>query len=150
MADVVSPEKRSRMMSGIRSTNTKPELTVRKSLHRRGFRYRLHDKRLTGKPDLVLPKHNAVIFVNGCFWHGHNCKLFKLPKSNHLFWSEKIHANKSRDEKNCHKLLEQGWKVITIWECALRGTNEAARQKLFDLVEESIKEKSGRMTFTYE
>ncbi len=124
MSDIVSPETRSLMMSGIRGENTKPEMIVRKALHRMGFRYRLHDKTLLGKPDLVFPKYKTVIFVNGCFWHGHECKLFKWPKSNKKFWKEKITGNKLRDSKNCEQLDKQGWNVITVWECSLRGTPE--------------------------
>ncbi|AMO67334.1 MULTISPECIES: very short patch repair endonuclease [Spongiibacteraceae] len=121
MTDVVSPKKRSEMMSGIRGKNTKPELIVRQELHRRGFRYRLHHKGLPGKPDLVFPKYKTVIFVNGCFWHGHNCKLFKWPKSNPQFWKEKISGNQVRDEKQRKALEEGGWQVITVWECSLKG-----------------------------
>ena len=121
MTDIVSPEQRSRMMSGIKGKNTKPELIVRKELFRRGFRYRLHCKNLPGKPDLVFPKYRAVIFVNGCFWHCHDCSLFKWPKSNSEFWKEKITGNINRDKKNCEQLVNQGWRVTTIWECALKG-----------------------------
>jgi len=121
MVDIVSPEHRSRMMSGIRGKNTKPELVVRKELFRRGFRYQLHRKDLPGKPDLVFPKYNAVIFVNGCFWHGHDCKLFKWPKSNPEFWREKINSNKERDARNTTQLRDGGWRVITVWECILKG-----------------------------
>ena len=93
MADVVDRKTRSRMMSGIRGKNTRPELLIRKGLHARGFRFRLHDKRLPGKPDLVLPKYSAVIFVHGCFWHGHDCHLFKWPQSRREFWRKKITRN---------------------------------------------------------
>ncbi len=121
MSDIVSPEKRSEMMAGIKGKDTQPEVIVRKGLFRYGFRYRLHDKKLPGKPDLTFPKYKAVIFVNGCFWHGHDCKLFKWPKSNPEFWKKKITGNKERDKKNIHLLREQGWRTITIWECALKG-----------------------------
>lgn len=120
MADVVDPATRSRMMSGIRGKNTKPELMIRKALHARGFRYRLHCK-LPGKPDLCLPKHRAVIFVHGCFWHGHDCHLFKWPSTRPEFWREKIARNRAVDAAAVEKLLAEGWRVATVWECALKG-----------------------------
>lgn len=109
------------MMSGIRGKNTKPEMIVRQELFKRGFRYRIHRKDLPGKPDLVFPMYNAAIFVNGCFWHGHDCKLFKWPKQNQEFWKDKIIGNRNRDQKNVNLLSGQGWRVLTIWECAFRG-----------------------------
>lgn len=121
MADTVSAEVRSRMMSGIRGKNTKPELAIRKGLHAAGFRYRLHDVRLPGKPDLVLPKFRAVIFVHGCFWHGHECHLFKMPSSNTTFWQEKIAGNIARDRLAVEGLERAGWRIATVWECALKG-----------------------------
>ena len=121
MVDVVSPEKRSEMMSGIKGKNTKPEIIVRKALFKRGFRYRLHYKSLPGKPDIVFPKYKAVIFVNGCFWHGHDCYSFKWPKSNPEFWKEKITDTIGRDKRNHKKLKDSGWRIYTIWECALKG-----------------------------
>lgn len=121
MADVVDTKTRSRMMSGIRGKDTKPELVIRKKLHALGFRYKLHDKKLPGKPDLVFPKYNAVIFVNGCFWHGHNCHLFKWPTSREEFWRNKITRTKEKDRENIEKLLKDGWRILQIWECALKG-----------------------------
>lgn len=121
MVDVVTAEQRSRMMAGIRGKNTKPEIIVRTGLFKRGFRYRLNDKRLPGKPDLVFPKYGAVIFINGCFWHKHNCHLFKWPKTNSEFWKKKLTANAERDRKNVALLRESGWRVSTVWECALKG-----------------------------
>lgn len=109
------------MMSAIRGKDTGIELQIRHKLHRKGFRYRLHDRDLPGRPDLVLPKYQAAIQVNGCFWHGHGCHLFKLPSSNQEFWAEKIQKNSSRDSRNRQLLEEQGWRVLDIWECALRG-----------------------------
>lgn len=149
MVDLVSPGKRSRMMSGIRGTDTKPELLVRKALHARGFRFRLHGKGLAGKPDLVLSKYRTVIFVHGCFWHVHKCKLFKWPKSNKEFWRKKLTGNKERDNKNIALLLEDGWRVIVIWECALRGKSEEQKQKLFEMLGKDIKERGPRMTNIY-
>lgn len=123
--DIVSEETRSYIMSKIHSKDTKPELIVRKALFAKGFRYRIHDKRLPGKPDIVLPKYKTVIFVNGCFWHGHddNCPIYKPPKSNVEFWQTKIEKNRKRDVKNLKLLKGMGWKVITIWECLLKGKN---------------------------
>ncbi len=136
MVDVVSPETRSRMMSGIRGKDTKPELLIRKSLFREGYRYRLYHKTMPGKPDLVLKKYRAVIFINGCFWHGHDCKLFKWPKTRMDFWKKKIEGNRLRDEKVKQELLSSGWRVMTIWECATRGTERIA---LSEIVQEIIK-----------
>lgn len=108
-------------MSGIRGKNTKPELTVRKALHARGFRYRIHCKNLPGNPDLCLPKYRAVIFVHGCFWHGHDCHLFKWPKTRPEFWREKVARNRIVDSVALEKLSAEGWRVATVWECALKG-----------------------------
>ena len=119
--DIVSKEKRSEMMSGIKGKNTRPELLVRHGLHRMGFRYRLHDKRLPGKPDLVFPKYKATIQVQGCFWHGHDCHLFKWPKTRREFWKSKIRKNIERDSRNRYLLGDSGWRICTVWECALRG-----------------------------
>jgi DNA mismatch endonuclease, patch repair protein len=121
MADIVSPEKRSLMMAGIRGKNTKPELAVRSGLHALGFRYRLHCASLPGKPDLVFPGCKAVIFVHGCFWHLHDCHLFKWPKSRSAFWRQKITANAKTDENHLANLRQDGWRILVIWECALKG-----------------------------
>jgi len=121
MVDVVDTETRSRMMSGIRGRNTRPEIIVRSLLHRQGFRFRLHVRELPGKPDIVLPKYCAVIFVHGCFWHGHDCPLFRLPSTRREFWQEKIESNRQRDAAAEAALLAGGWRVATVWECALRG-----------------------------
>ena len=120
MADVHTPEQRSYNMSRIHSKNTKPEELVRKFLFSQGFRYRKNDAKLPGKPDIVLPKYKAVIFVNGCFWHGHEgCRYFVWPKNNAEFWKEKITGNVQRDKHNHQLLANQGWRVIEIWECQL-------------------------------
>ncbi|MXP10093.1 DNA mismatch endonuclease Vsr [Altererythrobacter halimionae] len=124
MADIVSKAKRSRMMSGIRSKNTRPELIVRSALHSRGFRYRLHDPNLPGKPDLVFPSLKSAIFVNGCFWHGHSCNLFRLPKTNTDFWAGKIEANRMRDARVRERLDAIGLRHFTVWECSLRGRSQ--------------------------
>lgn len=121
MADVHTPEQRSFNMSRVRSKDTKPEMTVRKFLHGRGFRYRLHDKKLPGKPDVVLPKYKTVIFVHGCFFHGHEgCRYFVVPKTRTEWWLDKINGNRRRDAENYVKLTEAGWRVITIYECELK------------------------------
>ena len=119
MADVVDKETRSRMMSGIRSKDTKPELLVRRVLHRAGYRYRLHAKDLPGKPDIILRKYKTVIFVHGCFWHHHDCKNFKWPKTREDFWRKKIDGNVARDRENYSKLGALDWRVIVIWECQI-------------------------------
>ncbi len=119
--DVVDKQKRSEMMSGIKGKDTRGELAIRKGLHKLGFRYQLHRKDLPGKPDLVFPKYHAAIFVNGCFWHAHGCHLFKWPSTRIEFWAEKIGSNKIRDERNTQAYISMGWKVLTIWECALKG-----------------------------
>jgi DNA mismatch endonuclease (patch repair protein) len=121
MADIVSQEKRSQMMAGIKGKNTRPELLIRKALHKQGFRYRLHGKKLAGKPDLVFPKYKAVLFIHGCFWHGHDCHLFKWPSTRVNFWKEKITRNHQVDENAQDKLFSEGWRVGVIWECSLRG-----------------------------
>ncbi len=121
MADIVTAEVRSRMMSGIRGTNTKPELLLRKGLHAMGFRFRLHDRSLPGKPDIVLPRYKAIIFAHGCFWHGHGCHLFKWPSTRPEFWQAKIARNRAVDERTDAALTEAGWRQAVVWECALKG-----------------------------
>lgn len=121
MADIVTPEKRSLMMAGIRGKHTKPELLIRKALHAKGWRYRLHGTTLPGKPDLIFTRLKAVIFVNGCYWHGHHCHLFRLPSSRTEFWAEKIGRNQERDAEVRQKLNALGWRHLTVWECALKG-----------------------------
>ena len=120
MADNHSKEVRSRNMSRIRSTDNKPEEIVRKFLFSQGFRYRKNDKKLPGKPDIVLPKYRTVIFVNGCFWHKHDCPSFVWPSSNQDYWRPKILGNVERDKKNAEQLRSQGWNVIVVWECELK------------------------------
>lgn len=120
-ADVVTPEARSRMMAGIRGKDTKPELLIRSALHRAGFRFRLHQTSLPGKPDLVLPRYQAAIFVHGCFWHGHDCHLFRWPATREAFWREKIGRNIARDSQQMADLAGAGWRVAVVMECALKG-----------------------------
>ncbi len=121
MADIVPAHVRSRMMSGIRGKDTKPELLVRRALHAAGFRYRLHERTLPGKPDMVFPKYSAAVFVHGCFWHGHDCHLFRMPSTRTEFWQAKISGNVARDVRAITLLRETGWRVGTVWECALKG-----------------------------
>lgn len=130
MTDVHDKKTRSYNMSQIKGKNTRPELLVRKFLFANGFRYRLHDKKLPGKPDIVLPKYKTVIFVNGCFWHGHeNCKYFVVPKSRTEWWLNKINSNITNDIKKHSALLTQGWEIITIWECELKPARLAETLK---------------------
>lgn len=127
MADNHSKEIRSMNMSHIRSKNSKPEETVRKYLFSKGFRYRKNVASLPGKPDIVLSKYKTVIFVNGCFWHKHNCKRFVWPSSNIDYWKPKILGNVERDLKNTALLKEMGWRVIVVWECELKKSTSEAR-----------------------
>jgi len=123
LADIVDAKTRSRMMAGIRGKNTKPEVTLRKALHSMGYRFRLHHKDLPGRPDIVLPRYRAVILVDGCFWHGHTCKAFRLPNTRREFWETKINQNKIRDENVKQQLTVMGWRIARVWECTLRGKN---------------------------
>lgn len=123
MSDILTASQRHRCMSRIRGKNTKPEILVRKGLHARGFRFRLHNKKLPGRPDIVLPKYGVAIMVNGCFWHGHNgCQYATKPKSNVEFWETKIARNRHRDEVTTAHLEALDWTVMTIWECELRNS----------------------------
>lgn len=125
MADIVNKQTRSRMMAGIRGKDTQPELALRRALHARGFRFRLHGKNIRGRPDLVLPKHQAVIFVHGCFWHRHDrCRFASTPATRADFWQTKFAANVARDRAAIGELAESGWRVATIWECALRKAEQ--------------------------
>lgn len=126
MADTVSPEKRAAIMRAVKAKNTKPELSVRKALFALGYRYRLHVEDLPGKPDLVFPKHRAVLFVHGCFWHGHDCaRGARAPKTNAAYWREKIARNKERDADHQSALAAAGWRVIVVWECEIRDLDPA-------------------------
>jgi DNA mismatch endonuclease (patch repair protein) len=128
MSDVFSPEKRSWIMSRIKGLDTKPELKVRKLVHGMGYRFRLRSCNLPGKPDITLPKYKKVIFVNGCFWHGHNsCKRAKKPSSNIDFWEKKINSNKKRDHVNSSKLKKMGWQVLVIWQCETKNNEKLCK-----------------------
>lgn len=134
MTDVVDKATRRRMMSSIRGKDTKPEVLIRKALHAQGFRYRLHDKALPGKPDLVFPKYKAVVFIHGCFWHGHDCRYFKVPQTRTAFWVDKIAGNQRRDARQLALLNNTGWRVLVVWECATRKNKTLAKDLLIDYV----------------
>lgn len=130
--DIVDSKTRSRMMSGIRAKNTKLEVRLRKALFARGFRYRLHATSLPGKPDMALPRYRAVVFVHGCFWHGHDCPLFRLPGTRTDWWRAKIEKNRQRDQQVADALRERGWRQAHIWECAVRGPNSRSAAEVAD------------------
>lgn len=135
MTDLVSTAKRSEMMAGIKARDTKPELLIRRGLWARGYRYRKHVRDLPGKPDLVFSRYRAVIFVHGCFWHRHDCPLFKWPSSRQEFWRNKLNGNAKRDEDQLQALEKQGWRVLIIWECALKGRGRHDPDSVLDAVE---------------
>lgn len=142
MSDVMTSEQRSRCMAAVKGKDTKPEMIVRKYLFSQGLRFRVQVRKLPGNPDIVLPKYKTVIFVNGCFWHGHEgCKYFRLPKSNVEFWKEKIERNIERDRESMRALLDLGWKVIRVWECELR--NKANREETLNKIYNSITSSDG-------
>ena len=142
MADVKTPEERSRNMAAVKGKDTKPEMIVRKYLFSRGLRFRVQVRKLPGTPDIVLPKYKTAIFVNGCFWHGHEgCKYFRLPKSNVEFWKEKIERNIERDKESMQALFDLGWKVVRVWECELR--NKANREETLNKIYTSITSPDG-------
>ncbi|MCM1077375.1 MAG: very short patch repair endonuclease [Bacteroides sp.] len=137
MTDVMTPEERSRCMAAIHGRNTRPEMTVRKFLFAKGLRYRVNNRKLPGTPDIVLKKYRTVIFVDGCFWHGHkDCRYFRIPKSNENFWRHKINLNIARDYRNDVELRLLGWRVIRVWECSLRTADERAKvlETLYDKI----------------
>lgn len=137
MADIKTQEERSRNMAAIKGKDTKPEIIVRKYLFSRGLRFRIHVRKLPGNPDIVLPKYKTIIFVNGCFWHGHdNCKYFRLPKSNIAFWKDKIERNIARDTRTDTQLKSLGWRVIRVWECDIKTITECEKflAKLYDTI----------------
>lgn len=134
MVDVLTPEQRRLNMSRIKATNTKPELFVRKALHALGYRFRLHRCDLPGCPDIVLPKYRVVIFVHGCFWHGHECPMFKLPTTRAAFWQKKIDQNQRRDKRVQAELIRSHWRVLTVWECALRGPRRQSPETVMNRI----------------
>lgn len=129
MADNLTPKERSERMSRVRGKDTKPEMRLRRLVHGMGFRYRLHAKKLPGKPDMVFASRRAVIFMHGCFWHRHEgCRLARMPKSKIDFWEEKLETNRHRDLENQERLRELGWRVLVIWECELKDLDGTARR----------------------
>jgi DNA mismatch endonuclease, patch repair protein len=136
MPDCFDPATRSRIMASIHGQNTKPEILLRKALFARGFRYSLHPKNLMGHPDIFLPKWGAVIFVHGCFWHGHNCGHVRLPRSNSHFWKKKITKNIARDKQTVDSIAKDGWRVCCVWECALKYKRPRDINNLADKVTE--------------
>lgn len=127
--DVFSKQKRSEVMRAVKGANTKPEIALRKALFAKGFRYRLNVRGLPGKPDLVFPKYRVVVFVHGCFWHGHHCSRgSRVPKTNRAYWTAKIARNRERDKKNAAALRKAGWRVFTVWECKLKNLDATAQQ----------------------
>lgn len=137
MTDVMTPEQRSRCMAAIKGKDTKPEMIVRKYLFSRGLRYRVSNRKLPGSPDIVLKKHKTIVFIDGCFWHGHEgCKYFKIPKTNVEFWERKISHNKARDISDTAVLKMMGWRVIHVWECELR--NKVNREETLNRIYDSI------------
>jgi len=134
MPDVHRPEIRSRNMAAIHAVNTEPELIIRRQLHARGYRYRLHARNLPGSPDIVFRKFSAVIFIHGCFWHRHNCHLFRWPQTRSDFWKNKLNNNAERDQSN-QVLLTKTWRIGVIWECALKGKGRIDIEKLADQIE---------------
>jgi DNA mismatch endonuclease, patch repair protein len=142
MADVHSKATRSYNMSRIKGKNTKPELLVRKFLHSKGLRFKLHDKKLPGKPDIVLPKYKTIVNIHGCFWHGHEgCRYYVIPKTRTEWWQHKINRNRELDQQNLSKLIQEGWKVLTIFECELKPKVRAGT--LDNLLEQIRFENSG-------
>lgn len=137
--DVLSPEQRRLNMSRIRARDTRPEMIVRQGLHRAGFRYRLHVRTLPGTPDLVLPARRAVVLINGCFWHGHDCSLFRMPATRADFWQAKINANRARDERTQSALLSSGWRVFTVWECSLKGPRRRGADAVLRIAADFLK-----------
>lgn len=137
MPDTLTPDQRHRNMAAIRSSSTKPELKLRHSLWHLGFRYLVNDKRLPGSPDIVLPKYRTVIFIHGCFWHGHrNCKFYTVPKTNTEFWTAKVARNQERDQEMWRQLEAKGWAVIIVWECQLKNAyfNETIQQVKAEII----------------
>ncbi|KQX19666.1 DNA mismatch repair protein [Sphingomonas sp. Root50] len=134
MVDRLTPDQRRLNMSRVRAKDTRPEMTVRGLLHHAGFRYRLHRRDLPGRPDIVLPRYRAAIFVHGCFWHGHDCSLFRMPATRPEFWAAKIAANRRRDWDAVSGLRDAHWRSLLIWECALRGRGRLPAETLTDRI----------------
>ena len=136
MTDIVDKKTRSRMMAGIKGKDTQPELVIRKALFAKGFRYRLHSTKIPGTPDIIFSRFRALIFINGCFWHGHDCHLFKWPSSNITFWESKIRRNQEKDKKNYEILKKNSWRILVVWECALKGRKKIDLVSLIEWVQD--------------
>lgn len=132
--DTVDSQTRSKIMARVGQKNTGAEMMLRRALHRRGLRYRLHDRSLPGSPDIVFPRFNSVLFVHGCYWHSHGCYRSTIPKSSREFWTNKFETNRTRDERSRKLLVSQGWRVLTVWECALRGKLSSPVEDVADAV----------------
>lgn len=143
--DVLTPEQRRLVMSRITGKDTKPEMLIRRGLHGRGLRYRLHKEGMPGKPDMVFPRYRVAVFVNGCFWHGHGCSLFKWPKTRAAFWKSKINRNMERDQRVLAALKADGWRVLVVWECALKGRFRRNLTEVLSRTEAFIR--NGRKSF---
>lgn len=143
MTDVLTPAQRRFNMSRIRSKDTKPELLLRRGLHALGFRFRVHRRDLPGCPDLTFPRFRAALFVHGCFWHGHNCVMFKLPATRTEFWSAKIAGNRKRDNRVLEELSARGWRTLIIWECTLRGPAKPPVDRVLDQIAEWLRVNKG-------
>lgn len=139
--DTVKPAVRSRIMASVGQKNTGAEVLLRKALHRHGLRYKVNDRTLPGSPDLVFPKFKAVIFIHGCYWHSHGCYRSTVPKTRKVFWTSKFTANRARDARNRAELLERGWRVLTVWECVLRGKTTKPLDRLVRQVERWLESK---------
>ena len=149
--DTVDKEMRSRIMSSVRQKNTGAETALRSVLHGAGLRYRLHDRTLPGSPDLVFPKHRALIFVHGCYWHSHGCYKSTVPKSRRQFWQDKFKANRERDQRNVRLLREEGWRVLIVWECILKGKTAEPAENVANAVKAWLKsdETLGEIPMTF-
>lgn len=139
MADIVDASTRSMMMSRVKGKDTRQEVEIRKRLFALGFRYRLHVNNLPGKPDIVLQKYKTVIFIHGCFWHVHDCSLFRWPASKKAFWKKKLSGNKNRDIENIQSLKKLGWRILVIWECSFRGAGKNREKEINSLVKKTEK-----------
>jgi DNA mismatch endonuclease (patch repair protein) len=146
MTDVLTVEQRQLNMSRIRGRDTKPEMLVRRGLHARGLRYRLHDRKLPGRPDLVFAKYHTAVFIHGCFWHAHGCALSKLPATRQDFWKQKLEGNAARDGKAISALQTDGWNVLVVWECALRGPDRLNTGAALDGAASYIRQNPGSLS----
>ena len=144
--DVHTSEQRSFNMSRIRARDTKPEMLLRKGLHAAGYRFRLHDRGLPGHPDLTFPRFRAVVLVHGCFWHGHDCPMFRLPKTRPEFWAGKIAGNRARDVRTHEELMKAGWRIATVWECALRGHGKRPIDDVIGTLAGFLQGEAGQLT----